>query len=70
MPYAGKVIMPRDLAAEASVYWGGVGLVKATATAIGESHLYLGAWHDNADAEGHVHSRDCGVFQINVNRLP
>ena len=58
--------MPRDFAAAASKHWGGIGLVKATATALGESHLYLGAWHDNLSNGGEVTSRDCGVFQINV----
>jgi hypothetical protein len=44
--------------------------VKATATAIAESHCSLGAWHDNIDKagdEGRILSRDCGLAQISID---
>ena len=66
MPYAGKQVMARDHAQKARAYWVNYELTKAVATAIAESHLYLGAWHDNLDDQGAVTSRDCGVYQFNI----
>src|SRR4029450_8854880 len=39
--------------------------VKATATAMAESALSIGAWHDN-EKDGKITSRDCGLYQINI----
>lgn len=64
MPYAGKTIIPREIAAECHRYWINYELTKAVATALGESAGSLGAWHDNLAAG--VASRDCGLFQINI----
>jgi hypothetical protein len=59
--------MPRELAAEAAVHWRGDELVKAVATMLGESLGFVGAWHDNLEADGKtVTSRDCGVMQISI----
>lgn len=66
MPFAGPQLMPRVFAKYAAKHWGGIGLIKAVATAHSESQLYVGAWHDNLDANGKVVSRDCGIFQINI----
>jgi hypothetical protein len=66
MAYEGKQIMARDLAHEARKYWRNYELTKAVATAVAESHLFLGAFHDNLDAEGAVLSRDCGVYEFNI----
>lgn len=46
MPYAGKVMMQRDVTALAAVHWPN-SKVKATGTSIGESHQSVGSWHDN-----------------------
>jgi hypothetical protein len=53
MPYAGKAMMPRDVAREARQSdgkdWGWLNyeLTKAVAVSNAESHCYLGAYHDN-----------------------
>jgi hypothetical protein len=69
MPYAGKTLMPRDVAL--SCYdltpWRNYELTKALATALAESAGSIGAWHDNLGSDGvTVASRDCGLFQINI----
>ena len=66
MPYAGKTLLPREIAELCAPYWGGAGLVKAVATCLGESHGSIGAWHDNLDDSGKIKSRDCGIFQVNI----
>lgn len=66
MPYAGKQLLPREVARAASAHWKGLELVKAVATCLGESSGSVGAWHDNEDSGGEVASRDCGLFQINI----
>jgi hypothetical protein len=66
MPYGGKQVMPRDHAHKARAHWKNYELTKAVATAIAESHLYLGAYHDNLLADGSVGSRDCGVYEFNI----
>lgn len=66
-PYAGKVLMPREIAAETHRYWSNYELTKAIAVAMGESAGSLGAWHDNLAPDGWtLLSRDCGLFQINL----
>ncbi len=65
MPYAGKIIQPRDIVALAAPHWPN-SKVKATATALGESAGSLGAWHDNVAEDGNLTSRDCGLYQINL----
>lgn len=66
MPYAGKTLMQREVVALAAPHWPNQ-KVKATATAIAESHCSLGAWHDNPRDDGSIASRDCGLFQINID---
>lgn len=66
MPYAGKTLMARNLAREARRHWRNYELTKALATPIAESHLSVGAWHDNLGVGGKVSSRDCGLYQINI----
>ncbi len=48
MPYYGKQIMARDFVGYVNVHWPNQ-KVKATATGIAESQLYVGALHDNKD---------------------
>jgi len=65
--YAGKTILPREIAEEAYNYWRNYELTKAVAVALGESGGSLGAWHDNYKADGvTLSSRDCGLYQINI----
>lgn len=68
MPYAGKTVMPRVIAA--SLYeqtlWRNYELTKGVAVALAESAGSIGAWHDNEDDNGVLKSRDCGLFQINI----
>jgi hypothetical protein len=66
-PYAGIQLQPRAMVGVITQYWPNQ-KVKALATAIAESHLYVGAWHDNLDTFDALISRDCGVFQINLSR--
>ena len=63
----GRQLMPREVVAEILWHWTDLHYqAKALATALAESRGYLGAYHDNLDADGNVTSRDCGVFQINI----
>lgn len=64
MPYAGITLMGRQHVALVAPHWPNE-KVKATATAMAESALSIGAWHDN-EVEGHIVSRDCGLYQINI----
>lgn len=65
MPFAGKVLQVREIAAAvADAGW--TSLVKGTATFYAESHGYIGAWHDNINETGNVWSRDCGLPQISI----
>lgn len=66
MPLAGKQVMARDHAKKARVYWQNYELTKAIATALAESNLFLGAYHDNLDSDGNVLSRDCGIYEFNI----
>jgi hypothetical protein len=66
MPFAGKNLSPREVAAHAAKFWTGVELVKAVATFLGESQGSLGAYNDNMSADGALFSRDCGLAQINL----
>jgi hypothetical protein len=50
---------------EVAKYWFN-SKVKLVATGLGESKLYVGAYHDNADPNGIILSRDCGVMQDNI----
>lgn len=64
----GKSLMPRTIGGECYrlTDWRGYELTKAIAVSLGESAGTLGAWHDNLDDSGHVSSRDCGLYQINI----
>lgn len=65
--YAGKTILPREIAEENYNYWRNYELTKSVAVALGESGGSLGAWHDNYKSDGTtLSSRDCGLFQINI----
>jgi len=65
--YAGKTVLPREIAAESYNYWRNYELTKAVAVALGESGGSLGAWHDNYKDDGvTLSSRDCGLYQINI----
>jgi hypothetical protein len=64
MPYAGQTLMGRQHVALVAPHWPNE-KVKATATAMAESSLSIGAWHDN-DEDGELVSRDCGLYQINI----
>jgi hypothetical protein len=67
--YAGKTLMPREIAAAARPYWQNFDLTKAIATALGESSGSVGAWHDNPGPNPEdptIVSRDCGLFQDNI----
>lgn len=67
MPYAGKQLMPREIAQLGWPHWSGHEIVKMVATTLGESSGSIGAWHDNLDSNLVLISRDCGLMQINVN---
>ena len=65
--YAGKTVLPREIAAVNYNYWRNYELTKSIAVALGESGGSLGAWHDNYESDGvTLSSRDCGLFQINI----
>jgi len=65
--YAGKTLLPREIAEEGRNYWKNYELTKAVAVALGESGGSLGAWHDNYKSDGvTLSSRDCGLYQINI----
>jgi hypothetical protein len=64
MPLAGKVLQPRDIVDQVASAFP-TARVQATATALGESAGYIGAWHDNTDGQV-LTSRDCGLMQINI----
>lgn len=66
LPYAGKQLQPRDAVALVASHWPN-SKVKATATMIAESQLWVGAWHDNFAQDGTLLSRDCGLYQINIS---
>lgn len=63
---AGKVLMPRDIAAECHRHWQNYELTKAVAVSLAESTGALGAYHDNFNDAQKLASRDCGLFQINI----
>jgi len=65
MPYAGKTLMGRQHVSLVAPHWPHE-KVKATATAMAESNLSIGAWHDNLDGDGEIDTRDCGLYQINI----
>ena len=65
MPYAGITLKPRVMADHLFRVWQNRDeRHKALATALGESKLSVGAWHDNENDT--TASRDCGLFQINI----
>jgi hypothetical protein len=64
MPYAGHTLMGRQHVSLVAPHWPNE-KVKATATAMAESALSIGAWHDN-ERDGKITSRDCGLYQINI----
>ena len=67
MPYAGWTHRPREAAAYIAAKWQNVDeRHKALATMLAESRCNVGAWNDNLADDGHLLSRDCGLFQINV----
>lgn len=68
MPLAGEQLTIKEALALCSVVGFGSGpkLVTAVAVMCAESGRYVGAWHDNLDANGNVTSTDRGLFQINT----
>ena len=68
MPYAGKTLMPRVVAANNFDHsaWRNYELTKSVAVALAESAGSLGAWHDNLNEDGTLDTRDCGLYQINI----
>jgi hypothetical protein len=62
MPYAGKTIIPREIAKVAKQYWSNFELTKAISVALAESAGSLGAWHDNQNE-----LKDCKVDQEVLN---
>lgn len=66
MPWVGKTLMAREIAALVDAHWND-GILKATAVALAESRGSLGAYHDNLSPTGEIMSRDCGLFQINIS---
>src|ERR1051326_1341823 len=67
MPFAGKQLQPREIVSHVAGHWPN-SKVKAVATALGESAGFIGAWHDNMEPPDNITvlSRDCGLFQINI----
>ena len=63
--FSGYQMQPREIAFAGKAHWSGVGRVKWTATMLGESNGYIGAYHDNA-RDGVVWSRDCGFPQSTI----
>ena len=64
--FLGKQLMAREFCIYVEPHWPNQ-RVKAVATGMGESHLRVGAYNDNYDHNGVKVSRDCGVFEDNIN---
>jgi hypothetical protein len=68
MPYAGHTLRPREAADYIARKWQSTDeRHKGLATMMAESRGNVGAWNDNLNKDGSLASRDCGLFQINVN---
>ncbi len=67
MPLAGEELTIKEaLALCWHVGFRGPKLITAVAVMCAESGRYVGAWHDNLDAQGNVLSTDRGLFQLNT----
>ena len=65
MPWEGKQLQPREIAARVDDFWDS--LIKGTATFLGESRGFIGAYNLTKDSAGSVYGKDCGVPQIHIS---
>lgn len=63
--FLGKSLMAREICDFANPHWPNQ-RIKATATALAESHGRVGAYNYNVDEWNNIISEDCGLFQINI----